>query len=157
MIEKKLDIKDTDIYERIKNESGFTSQIKAIAGQSTKLASMAIATDDEKIFFDAFIQPAVNECVLAINHYLSPCNVTAENDTQNTSYRIRHFNLMVPENYPEENVSMLGDILVDYITNRCLQQWYMLTKSDDVGTSALKVQTAMTLLRDMLSMRKKPV
>ena len=156
MKKEQFDIKDIDIHERIKDESGFIAQIKAIAGQPAKLNSMTIATDGEKIFFDVHIQPAVNECVVAISRYLSPCYVTEENDTENALYKIRRFNLMLPENYPEENITAVCNIVYDYITSRCLQQWYMLTKSDDANVSAAKAQTSMTLLLDILSARKKP-
>ena len=156
MKEKQFDIKDSDIYEKIKNESGFTAQIKAIAGQPAKQTSMTIATDEEKIFFDGYIQSAVNECIVAISRYLSSCYATEENDTENALYKIRRFNLVLPENYPEENITALCNIVYDYITSRCLQQWYMLTKSDEANVSADKAQTSMTLLLDILSARKKP-
>lgn len=156
MEKQEFSIRDIKVYERIKAESGFTAQIKTAIGEPSKQTLLTIATDDEKIILDEYISLAVNECVVAISHYLSPCHITEESDTNEITYKIRHFNLTIPDNYPEENISALENIVMDFICNRVLQQWYMLVKADDANTLAAKTQSCMMLLRNILSMRKKP-
>jgi hypothetical protein len=156
MKETQFDIKDIKIYERVKAESGFTAQIKSAAGQSGKLTSLTIATDDEKGILDEFIPLAINECIVTINRYLTSCSVSKEEESSAPQYKIHHFNLVLPGNYPEENIVPIENIVMDFICNRCLQQWYMLVKSEDANTATIKAQSSMALLRDMLSMRTKP-
>ena len=154
MKEIQFSIKETIIHERVKTESGFTAQIKATAGQTPQLSSLTIATDEEARIMNGYIPSAINECIIAINRYLSPCNVTEENEGK--EHKKYCFNILIPHNYPEELVESLENIVTDFISNRCLQQWYMLVKSDDANTSAMKAQSSMTLLRETLSVRKKP-
>lgn len=156
MKEEQFIIENRTVFEKIKSESAYTAQIKSTAGQPYKLASLTIAGDEEKRTIDEYIPLAAGECAITISHYLAPCTVTEESEAENNEYRIHRFKVMLPENYPAENMALLGNIVADYICNRCLQQWYMLTKSDDANTAALKAQSSMSLLRDMLIMRKKP-
>lgn len=156
MKEEQITINERTVLDRIKNESAHTAQIRSTAGQPYKLASLTIAGDEDKKIIDGYIELAAGECAITISHYLAPCTVTKENEAGNNGYKIHRFKVMLPENYPAENITLLGNIITDYICNRSLQQWYMLTKSDDANTAALKTQSSMSLLRDTLNMRKKP-
>lgn len=156
MKEVQFDIKDIEIYARVKAESGFTAQIKSVAGQPGKLTSLTIATDDEKGILDEYIQQAINECIVTISRNLSQCSASEAEETSDNKYKIHYFNLALPGNYPEEYIVLLENIVMDFICNRCLQLWYMLVKAEEANTAAMKAQSSMALLRDMLSMRAKP-
>lgn len=156
MKEKLFSIKDTKIYRRVKGESGFTAQTRSTAVQSSRLAALAIVTDDEKGFIDEYIQLAVNECATVIARYLSPCCINEEDDPDKPGYMIRHFTVSIPDNFPVESIGTLADTVTDFVCNRCLQQWYMLSKSDEAGIMVAKVQSSMAQLRDLLTIRKKP-
>lgn len=157
MKERQTKIKEIKIYERIKTESGFSALIKEATGQPGWLTSLTITTDDEKNIIDNYIPSAINECVIAINRYLSTCNLTEEIEKiDNAEFKIYVFNLKLPENYPEEMLTILNGILMDYISSRCLQQWYMLVKAEDTNIYAAKAQSSMTQLRETLSLRSRP-
>lgn len=156
MKEVQLVIRASNVHERIMAESGFTAQIKAAAGQSDRLTSLTIATDDERRIVSEFIPTAINECAVTISRNLSPCNLTENHEEGNEGYKRYCFTFMLPENFPEENIHQLQRIIMDIVCNRSLQQWYLLVKSDDANSVAMKAQSSMILLRDMLSIRKKP-
>ena len=147
-----LEIRDIRIYERLKAESGVTAHVKNIAGHPSKLSSLSIATDDEKCIIDDYIELAASECLMTINHYLSPCNISEENDSNDTQYKVRHFSMTIPDTFSEGEITQIGNIIMDFICNRCLQQWYILVKSDDANISAIKAQSSMALLREILAM-----
>lgn len=157
MKEYQSKIQEIKIYERIKAESGFSALIKEAAGQPSRHTSFTILTDDEKKILDEFTPSAVNECIIAINRCLSPCTLTEESENiDNKDFRIYTFNLMLPENFPQEMLTTLNRILVDYISNRSMQQWYMLAKAEDADVCAARAQSAMALLRETLYLRSRP-
>ena len=156
MKEKQFSIRDIKVHQRIKAESGYTAQTRNAAGQNSRLTSLTIATENEKGVINEYITMAANECATAIARYFSPCSLTVEDDPDDIEYKIRNFTLLLPENYPEENAGTLAGIVMDFICNRCMQQWYMLVRSEDAGTMTVKAQSSMAQLRDQLSIRKKP-
>lgn len=156
MKDTKFSIRDIKVYERLKAESGYSAHIKSSAGQPDKLLTLTVATNNEKGIIDEYILGAINECRMAISRYLTPCNVNEENDNDADGYKLHSFTLTLPCNYPETYIDSLENAVMEVICNRCLQQWYTLVKSDDANTAALKAQSAMALMRDMLSIRTKP-
>ena len=157
MKEQQTKIQEIKIYERIKAESGFSALIKEAAGEPSRLTSLTITTDDEKNIIDGYILSAINECIIAINRSLSTCYLTEETEKiGNTEFRIYIFNLKLPENYPEEMLTILNGILMNYISSSCLQQWYMLVKAEDANIYAAKAQSSMTQLRETLLLRSRP-
>lgn len=156
MKDTQFSIRDIKVYERLKAESGYSAHIKSTAGQPDKLLSLTIATNEEKGIIDEYLLGAINECRMAISRYLSPCSIDEENDCNADGYMIHRFKVTLPSNYPETYISSLESAVTDFVCSRCLQQWYLLVKSDDADTATLKAQSAMALMRDILSTRTKP-
>lgn len=157
MKEIQFSIRDIKLYERFRAESGYGAHIKATAGQPDNLVALTIATDEENGIIDEYIQVAINECIVTTSRYLAQCNVSHENDNEANGYKIHNFSLSLPHNYPETHIISLENVMMDFICNRTLQQWYALVKSDDANTVAIKAQSAMALMRDILSIRTKPL
>lgn len=157
MKEIELKINERALFERIIAESGIAAQIKEDTGQPSHLSTRAIITEDDKSLIDDYIATAISECVIAINHNLAPCMVVYDYDPSDIRYKTHRLCINVPDNYPEEAVTSLEDIIKNIAINRCLQQWYMLVKCDDLSSCSLKTQLYMQLLHEALTLRKKPL
>jgi hypothetical protein len=151
MKEIQLSINGERLFERMKTESGKVAQIKESAGQSEKLSTHTIITNDEKEFVEDYISTAINECVTIISHYLGACR-PCENSTPNNI----NLCIAIPENWAEDATESLKDIITNIIYNRSLQQWYMLVRADDTNLCASKIQLYMKQLQEVLSIRKRP-
>ncbi len=156
MKEIEISISDKRLFERMKNESGKSALVKESAGQPSKLSARLIMTDDDKRLFDDYVLTAINECAVTIGHYLGECTVSHDTEQDNNLYRIHRFCITIPANYPEGVTEALEDIITNIVFNRCMQQWYILVKSDDANLSAGKIQLCMKQLQELLALRKKP-
>lgn len=150
MTEKQLDISRRTLIERIKAESGKSALVKQSAGQPDRLSTHTIVTENEREIIDDYISTAVNECAVTVEHYLGRCRREDKNDGTISLC------VTIPENYPEEAVPILEDIVKNIVVNRCLQLWYMLVRADDGNACANKIQLHMKQLQETLALRKRP-
>lgn len=156
MKETELKISGKKLFERMKTESGKTSQVKESAGQTGRISVHGIITDDEKNLIDEYIEIAMNECMTVTNRYLGACRFTSKADPSDTRHNIYSLHVAMPVNYPEEAFLSLEGIIGNIVVNRSLQQWYMLARSDDASLCSSKIQLYMQQLQETLSLRKRP-
>lgn len=156
MKEYRFTINDSVIYKRIASESGFTALARKSAGHPDTLLKLTAITEDEKGFLDNYIPIAINECAAEITRYLAPCNVTEEAEILHSEHMAHTFIFIQPDNFPDECLKAISDIVMEIVTYSILQQWYILVKSDDANNCALRLQTLDSQLRKLLSIRKKP-
>ena len=151
MKEIELNIDGGRLFERMRTESGKAAQIKESDGQSEKLSTHSIGTNDEKELIEDYISTAVNECITIISNYLGTCKPCEDSTPSDIRLCVA-----IPDNWAEEAVESLKDIVANIIYNRSLQQWYMLVKADDTNLCASKIQLYMKQLQEVLSIRKRP-
>lgn len=154
MKEIQLEISERKLFERIKSESGKTAIMKESTGHPARLSTKSIMTEDDKHLFDDYVSTAIHECEIAIRHYLGECTVI--HDIEQAGNGIYRLCIMIPGNFPEETVPAFEDTIFNILLNRCLQQWYILVKSDDANISTGKIQLYMKQLQEILTLRKKP-
>lgn len=156
MKEQEFTVRENDIYHSMEAESSYIAQAGKNSGIPEALCMHSTFTMNEAAMLGREISAAADECAAAITRYLAPCTVTVEIDPADSTRRQHTFRLMLPGNYPEGSLEALIRSITATMLNRCMQQWYLMTRPDEANIYTARLQTSQTALRALLSARSKP-
>lgn len=151
MKEERITLSYESIAERMFTESGYIARAREASGLPDKASLSATATEDDRRLIETLISASINECTNTLSHYLAPCRYSADEAMKRYDIDIK-----LPGNYPLNNLSALENIIMDYIVCRSLHNWYLMTRPEEAGVLATRLQPIQAKMREVLAMRNKP-
>lgn len=145
------------IYD-FQNKAFLTGRSRRAADMDAEAASNIQASDDDEDKNQALrsIQNAYSQLLLELSESVQTDNgTTASNELINDSTNIV-INLSLPSNYPLALKDALTSSIHDYIINKALMDWFIITNPNESKTYAELSVAAIKNLHEVFNRRERP-
>lgn len=151
-----ITINGDDIADRIFSESAYAALSRAKSGLPERFTDIVQATEDDRNLIERFIIESVNEAAGIISRYMSSCSVTYMQTEENTGGTI-YIRFTIPQNCPDSMATSLKESITSFAAARSLQHWMLTVKPDEANIHLSKAQNDIARIRELLSLRTRPV
>ena len=146
------------IYD-FQNKAFLTGRSRRAADMDAEAASNIQASDDDEDKNQALrsIQNAYSQLLVELSESVQTGNgTTASNELISGDTNII-INLSLPSNYPLALKDALASSIHDYIINKALMDWYMITNKEDAKDYADLSAVALQNIHNAFNRRERPV
>lgn len=152
----KVKLKKSRLLERVQTHCYYTGEARKQIGFPEPLAAAIQASDDDTAQLNDHIGVAAGEVAKIVSRFLAACSTVENGNASHPDIFETEFNLSVPDNFPDETISLLTTAIENYCVARTLQLWLAQHKPDESAIIANEAQQAMYNIRELLSVRKRP-
>jgi hypothetical protein len=145
------------IYD-FQNKAYLTGRSRRAEGKDAEAASNMQASDDDEDKNQALrsIQTAYSQLLVELSEgVLNGSGTTANNELMNESTNIT-ISLSLPSNYSLGLKDALTSSMHDYIINKALMDWFVLTNPEEVKTYSELASIALKNLHETFNRRERP-
>ena len=158
MITVTLEVRE--LKHDIMNRSHITGEVKEAEGKDYRAASHMQASEDEGPDYQMLrsICNAFSHIKTELSEYLHEESTTSNNRINKAVDESGRLQLafMLPSNFDNSACDSLGGMLHEYIVNRTLSEWYLITNKEDAQGYAGMVVGALEQAKQALYKRLRP-
>ena len=153
-------LESKEIRFDIMTRSHLAGKVRGAEGKDYRVASyMQVAQDDESDYpILRFIGKAFSWLKSELNEYLHEEGSTSNNRIDKIIENGEQLKLqfIMPSNFDNTTCDSLGDLLHEYIVDRTLSEWFVITDKEEVKDYAALAADALDSVRRALHKRERP-
>lgn len=149
-----------EIKYDVMNKTHLTGKSKEAAGADYEVVSQMQASEGDGHFYQVLrtISDAFAQVKAELSEYLSEGGTTGNNlinETVDSGGKLE-LEFELPSNFDEAGSASIGAMLHDYIVDRAVAEWFMITDKEDAQDYAMMATAALEKAKRSLYKRKRP-